>query len=189
MIKRLSLLLAIVLTASSLFASIETYTQSIPVSFTYDIVANYGFTNKRVTDYVKPEGTDVAGPDINFKYDSAKKQLKTDDFYFYYQIFTPNAVTIKMTLSNLESEGKAAVSYSSVDKYDFALDTDGKKLKSGNGEYTIYQAGKFTATTEAPHFSPVVSSTLLCFVVDDISKVVWDADYSATVTLSMVVSE
>ena len=188
MIKRLFLLLAVVLTASSLFAANETYTQSIPVSFTYDIVANYGFTNKRVTDYVKPEGTDVAGSDINFKYDSAKKQLKTDDFYFYYQIFTPDAVTIKMTLNNLTSAGMSDVSYSSVDKYGgFASASDGK-IKSGN-EYTIYQAGKFTATTEASHFSPVVSSTLLCFVVDDISKVDWDAVYSATVTLSMEVTE
>ena len=176
-------MLAVVLTASSLFAAIETYTQSIPVSFTYDIVANYGFTNKRVNDYVKPEGTDVAGPNINFKYDSSKKQLKTDEFFFYYQIFTPNAVTIKMTLSNLTSEGKADVLYSSVDKYGFASNT---KLKSGN-PYTIYHAEKFSSTTD--HFSPVVSSTLLCFVVDDISKVDWDAVYSATVTLSMVVSE
>lgn len=184
MIKRLSLLLAVVLTASSLFAAIETYTQSIPVSFTYDIVANYGFTKKRVNDYVKPVNDDVAGPDINFKYDSAKKQLKTDDFYFYYQIFTPDAVTITMKLDPLKN-GEKVVSYSSVDKYDFASDTDEKKLKSGK-TYEIYHADKFSSTTA--HFSPVVSSTLLCFVVDDISKVVWDAEYNATVTLSMVVS-
>lgn len=185
MIKRLFLLFAIVLTASSLFAAIETYTQSIPVSFTYDIVANYGFTKKHVNDYVKPGAETVADSVINFKYDSAKKQLKTDDFYFYYQIFTPDAITIKMTLSNLTSEGKNPVSYSSVDKYDFASVSDGK-LKSGGSEYTIYHADKFSSTTD--HFSPVVSSTLLCFVVDDISKVDWTADYSATVTLSMVVS-
>lgn len=183
MIKRLFLLFAIVLTASSLFAAIETYTQSIPVSFTYDIVANYGFTKKRVNDYVKPVAEAEAGPDINFKYDSAKKQLKTDDFYFYYQIFTPNAITITMTLSNLESIGKNDVSYSSVDKYGFASNT---KLKSGN-PYTIYHAEKFSSTTD--HFSPVVASTLLCFVVDDISKVDWDAVYNATVTLSMEVTE
>ena len=181
--KLLFLLAIIVLVSSSLFATI-TYSQNIPVSFTYDIVANYGFTTRRISDFLKPDSlSEISDSTVMFKYDSAKKKIKTDDFYFYYQIFTPDKVVITMKLEDLKN-GTNTVGYSSLASYSFA---DSSVLESGKS-YTIYSKDK-TAATEV--FSPVVSSSLLSFVIkdDDVEKIDWNEEYTAAITLSMVVTE
>lgn len=181
--KFLFLLTIIALVSSSLFAAI-TYTQNIPVSFTYDIVANYGFTTRRVSDFLKPDSSsEISSSTISFKYDSAKKKIKTDDFYFYYQIFTPDKVVITMKLDDL-ANGTKSVGYSSSSSYSFASNS---VLKSGN-TYEIYSKDK---TAESEVFTPVVSSSLLSFVIneDDIKNIDWNLDYTAAITLSMVVTE
>lgn len=181
--KILSLLTIIVLVSSSLFATI-TYSQNIPVSFTYDIVANYGFTTKRVSDFLKPESdSEISNSTVMFKYDSAKNKIKTDDFYFYYQIFTPDKVVITMNLGALQN-GTKSVGYSSSSAYSFASNA---VLESGKS-YEIYSKEK---TSSDSIFTPVVSSSLLSFVIndDDVKNIDWNLDYSAAITLSMVVTE
>lgn len=181
--KLLSLFSIIVLVSSSLFATI-TYTQNIPVSFTYDIVANYGFATKRVSDFVKPDSSsEISDSTMMFKYDSSKNKIKTDDFYFYYQIFTPDKVVITMNLGEL-TNGTKSVGYSSLSSYSFA---SGSVLQSGNS-YEIYSKDKTAATAV---FTPIVSSSLLSFVIndDDVKNIDWNLDYTAAITLSMVVTE
>lgn len=176
-------LFSIILLLLSLFSisAVTEYSQNIPVSFTFDIVANYGFSSKKVSDFIQPEG--IKDDSVYFRMDTERNKLISDDFYVFYQIFTPKSVKITLSVGKLKSDGKTDVSFSSRDGYDFISGTS-NKIQSGR-EYTILNSAAVTGETFTPYFN----SYLLSFVIDDISKVDWDADYTAVLTLKMVVTE
>ncbi len=177
MIRKILLIMLIMLgICISAYAVTTEYAQNIPVSFTFDVVANYGFTGRKVLGYVKPDGID----DVYFQLDRHNSTLKTTGFWMYYQIFTPENVKLVLDVGNFKnSKGADAsdISFVSEDVY-YDVERDSSVHFESGKQYTL-----LNKRSDSPYFD----SFNMMFIIDDLSKIDWADEYTAVLTLTMVV--
>ncbi len=176
--KSLLMVLAIVLISLSALSAATEYVQSIPVSFSYDIVANYGFSGRKVFGLIYPEGID----EIYFTLDRKTGKIKTPDFWMYYQVFTPDLVRIRFSIENLKSEGKKDITFISEDSYSVAEGTSPSKFESGK-DYIVLN--RQFSSSDNSDFTPYFDSFDIVFAIDNVSDIDWDSEYTAVLKLTL----
>ena len=173
----LMVLIIALISLSALYAATE-YVQSIPVSFSFDIVANYGFSGRKVFGLIYPDGID----EIYFTLDRKTGKIKTPDFWMYYQVFTPDLAKIRFSIGNLKSDGKQDLTFTSEDSYDVAEGTSPTKFCSDSNYLVL---NKQFSSSDNSDFTPYFDSFDIVFVIDDASAIDWDSEYTATLMLTL----
>lgn len=181
--KRIILILCLALIAiSSVFALNATPSSSIELNFTAGLIANMGFSSRKVEGMVYPSAN-ILNEARSFSFNEKTGKFETGDFYVFCQVFSADISEIKLsgeslTLSNNDTTNANVSSIGWVNTVNTTADTPFSS-KDGENEAIIY--------SRPETFSPDYSCLMLNLRLEDIKEnVAWDAEYSGSLTLTIV---
>lgn len=174
---------------SSVFALNATPSTSIELNFTAGLIANMGFTSRKVEGMIYPSAN-ILNENRSFSFNEKTGKFETGDFYVFCQVFSADISEIKLsgealTLSNNDTTN---ANDSSIGWVNTTADASSFSSSSedGENEAILYSYSK----SDSESFSPDYRCLMLNLRLEDISEnVAWDAEYSGSLTLTIVAGE
>lgn len=183
--KRIILILCLgIIAISSVFALNATPSSSIQLNFTAGLIANMGFSSRKVEGMVYPSAN-ILNEARSFSFNEKTGKFETGDFYVFCQVFSADISEIKLsgealTLSNNDTTN---ANVSSIGWVNTTADASFSSSKDGENKAIIL----YSSPPKSETFSPDYSCLMLNLRLEDIKEnVAWDAEYSGSLTLTIV---
>ena len=161
----------------SVFALNATPSSSIQLNFTAGLIANMGFSSRKVEGMVYPSAN-ILNEARSFSFNEKTGKFETGDFYVFCQVFSADISEIKLSGTSLQNEdGSSLIGWENTTA-DVSFSSENEKNKA-----TLYSYSK----SESETFSPDYRCLMLNLRLEDIKEnVAWDAEYSGSLTLTIV---
>lgn len=178
--KRIILILCLALIAiSSVFALNATPSSSIQLNFTAGLIANMGFSSRKVEGMVYPSAN-ILNEARSFSFNEKTGKFETGDFYVFCQVFSAEIKEIQLDGTALSTtNGNSSIGWKNTTadaSFSTSEDEDGEK-----------EAIILYSKPKSEPFSPDYRCLMLNLRLEDIREnVAWDAEYSGSLILTIV---
>lgn len=138
------------------------------ISFTANLVANFGFSEGPVTGPIYPSDELTEGETISFsEYQEGTNSLSTPLRYIYWQIFTDENVTLSVKWTDLVgNDNNTSVQWNDLRQH----------LTAANKEQVLYSRSNGSSNK--------IDSLAFQLSVDNVNSIDWDKEpYTGTITL------
>lgn len=165
---------------SSVFALNATPSSSIQLNFTAGLIANMGFSSRKVEGMVYPSAN-ILDEARSFSFNEKTGKFETGDFYVFCQVFSAEIKEIQLDGTALSTtNGNSSIGWENTTADEsFPTSEDGEK-----------EAIILYSKPESETFSPDYRCLMLNLRLDDIGEdVAWDAEYSGSLILTIVADE
>ena len=140
------------------------------VSLAANLIANFGFTDEYVGESDRLKPVELEGDILFDEYEEGNERIVSAPHRIYWQLFTPDKVTIKAKATSLTADGETTV----------ITWTDTRGTLNCNGETVVYEdagSGNEIRSNSKP-FRLVVDNASLVGIN-------WAKEYGGTITLTL----
>lgn len=177
--KRIILILCLgIIAISSVFALNATPSSSIELNFTAGLIANMGFSSRKVEGMVYPSAN-ILNEVRSFSFNEKTGKFETGDFYVFCQVFSAEIKEIQLggTALSTTNGNDSSIGWENTTA-DVSFSSENEK-----NEATLY-------SKSSEPFSPDYRCLMLNLRLEDIDEnVAWDAEYSGSLILTIVADE
>ena len=140
------------------------------VSLAANLIANFGFTDENVGEGDRRKPTELSGDILFDEYEEANERIVSDPHRIYWQLFTPDKVTITAYATSLTADGEnTRITW-----------TDTRNLLICDQTVPVYE--------DTGSGNPIRSNSKPFRLIIDNSSLVginWEKEYRGTITLTL----